>query len=295
MPRHIIEFFWKPGHSWSPTERLQVSEELRSIARECFGSVPEYQCLAKTEAAFNDKLVVIARERTTRKAIAFTSAILLHVDGVEAQTIVHTGLTCILPQNQGQGLTHLLFGELALHLFDEFKYGIWFSNLAAVPSSLVNVGKSARDPFPFHKACAPHPVHIHIAQMISENYRSDMNVSEHAVFDYQTFVMKDAKNSESPMLKDPKDPKIQHRDVTMNGFYHKLLEGKGSEVLQIGFWDPIYIHPALAWKTKDWRHIQILLKNQPAYLVHRFGLRALALVLVLLLFGILSLLKPKSG
>lgn len=257
MAQHTLEFYWKPGPSWSSTERKDISDELRSLAKECFGSVPEYQCLARTETAFNDKLLVIAREKSTRKAVAFTSAILLPVDGVEAQTIVHTGLTCILPQNQGQGLTHLLFGELALHLFDEFKHGIWFSNLAAVPSSLVNVGRSARDPFPFHTAARPLPIHIHIARTISENYRSDMNVSEEAVFNYDTFVMEDAKAVGSPMLKDPKDPKIQHREAAMNGFYHMLLEARGSEVLQIGFWDPLYIHLALGWKTKDWRHIRV--------------------------------------
>ncbi|KAL3424994.1 hypothetical protein PVAG01_04275 [Phlyctema vagabunda] len=290
MKKYIYESYLRPGLNWSLDTRQKVSHELRGIAKICLGSVPEYQCLSNSRAAFDNNILIIAREKQSNKAVAFTSGLLLEIDDTIG-TIFHTGLSCVLPEAQRQGLSHVLFGEVALRLFTAYPNGIWFTNLACLPSSLGNISLAAHNMFPSPRMTAPTDTHLRIARAISTSHRADMLISEKATLDPTTFVFHNSNPQDSPFCKTPGDPKIQHRQPRFNDFYNQLLgETPGNEVLQVGFCNPFTWLLICTISLKDPRYLHLLLVNATVYLRNRLvrNIRSLywisAFVIVLLLF-----------
>jgi len=236
MSRYSCDIFERPGLEWPPEKKLELIHELRALAVQCFPSLPDYQCLSLSSPnALDDKLIAVARRDGTGEVIGFSSAVLLEVPQVG--TVLHTGLTCTHPSERRSGLTIGLFANLFGHLLSMFD-GVWLTNLAAIPSSLVSIYLVASNVFPSPDVSTPSLNHLAIAQAVSDSHRHTMMISPDAVFDSASFVFRDSNPSGSPFRKNVNDPALQHRNSQINDFYRNFLNGgEGDELLQVGFFD----------------------------------------------------------
>lgn len=244
MPTYSFQVLDRPALVLSTAARSGLVHELRALAATCLQPLPDYQCLSTAPDALDDKLIVIMRDKPTKRIIAFVSAVYLKVrllsTSTEESTVLHTGLTCVAPALRRQGLVMPLF----LHLFaylrarPTFAKGLWLTSLAEVPSTLGNIGEYITDVFPSPGRTAPSDVHLRIARVVDTRYRATMLVAPTARFDEETFVFRGSNPPGSCFRKDTDDPRYHHRDASINEFYRKLLgRNEGNEVLQVGFLD----------------------------------------------------------
>jgi len=237
MSRYSCEVLERPGLEWPPEQKIALIHDLRALATQCFPSLPEYQCLSLTYPnALDDKLIAVARRDGTGEVIGFSSAVFFNVPHVG--DVLHTGLTCIHPSERRSGLTIGLFANIFGHLLSMFPDGIWLTNLAAIPSSLVSIYQVSSNVFPSPEVTTPSSTHLAIANVISTSHRHTMSISPEAPFDSASFVFRDSNPLGSPFRKDVTDPALQHRNLAINDFYRNLLiDGIGDEVLQVAFLD----------------------------------------------------------
>lgn len=244
MPAYSFQVLDRPGLKLSTAARSGLVQELRALAITCLQPLPSYQCFSTAPDALDDKLIVIMRDKPTKRIIAFVSAVYLSVRllpaSAEESTVLHTGLTCVAPVLRRQGLVAPLF----LHLFaylrtrPAFAKGLWMTSLAEVPSTLGNIAQYAANVCPSPGRTAPSDVHLRIAGAVDAGYRAAMLVAPTARFDEETFVFRGSNPPGSCFRKDTDDPRYHHRDVTVNEFYRRLLgRNEGNEVLQVGFLD----------------------------------------------------------
>lgn len=238
MSSYSCDVFERPGLEWPREKQVTLIHELRALATLCFPSLPDYQCLSFAPKALDDKLIVVARRDDTGELIGFSSAVFLDVPQASSEPVFHTGLTCIHPAERRTGLTISLFANVFGHLLSMFPNGIWLTNLAAIPSSLVSIYQVASNVFPSPDVSSPSLIHLAIARAISDSHRETMSVSPNSVFYAASFVFRESNPTGSPFRKNVNDPALQHRNLLVNDFYRKLLSGgDGDEVLQVAYLD----------------------------------------------------------
>lgn len=220
-----FQVYDRPGLTLSPSERTQLTQDLRTLAASCLDPIPDYQCLSTAPTALNDKLIVAMREmQEPWRVIAFVSAIYLQIplaeDG-EFATVLHTGLACVAPGSRRQGMMGPLFYHLFNHLRTQsmFVHGLWVTSLAEVSSSLGNIAQYAVDVYPSPGHDAPSPVHVRIAEAVSEKHRDAMLIAGDAMFDRERFVFRGSNPPGSCFRKDTEDPRYHHRDARVNEYY----------------------------------------------------------------------------
>lgn len=234
--QHVFETFHQPGRYWTTDEKARLRRELRHVGQAALGSVPDYQCFSESPSAFDDKVMVIAREGgPTGRIIGFVSCILLEIDDIG--TVLHTGLTCVLPQKRRQGVQKQLFTRLHKLLCTHYPLGIWFTSVSSSLASLVSLFLATANVFPSPKVRTPSDTHRRIAQAVSLHYRTEIDVADDVVFDPERFIF--YSSPDSVWYKDPTDKNYHHRNKTINDYYvEQLSQVPGSEVLQVGFMDP---------------------------------------------------------
>jgi hypothetical protein len=241
----IFSLHDRPGLSWTPARCHEIRSELRKVASHCLSPLPSYQCLSSSPHAFDDKLLIIARSRTTNEIVAFVSAVYLPVPDIPL--LLHTGLTCILPEYRRSGLTIMLFHHVFVHMVSQHPGGFWLSSLAEVPSSLVSINTYATNVFPSPPpGKRPSDTHLHIARTVSEKHRDAMLITPTAIFEEDAFVFRGSNPVGSPFRKDVDDPVYHHRRTATNEYYRSLFRrNMGDEAFQVGFVDPNRIMEAM--------------------------------------------------
>lgn len=233
MPRDIqIDFYHRPGRSFSAAGRARLAAELCRIGETCFEALPDYQVFRGADA-LDDKVITVARDASGR-AVGFCAGILLDVPGVPS--VLHLGLTCVDPATRGRRLTHRLTGRLAMQYLARHRlFGrTWISNVACVLSSVGNVALSFDEVFPSPWTHQPSATHRQIAEVISARYRDDIHIDPAAVFDARRFVFRGSVGG-TVFHKDAEDARFHHREAGLNAFYTVLLDfDAGDEVVQIG-------------------------------------------------------------
>ena len=231
-----IEIHDRPGNYWSDEQRITYTTDLRALGSECLSPLPEYQCFSTAKDAFDDKLLVIVRNHTS-KVIAFTSA--LYMDVPQVGFVLHTGLTCVAPQARNGRLTMLLFYKAFTYMTTKYPQGFWITNLGEGLSGLANIGRLAKQVYPSPYTSQPSATHLAIAADVSANWRSQMRISSNAYFDKDNFVFRTSNPHGSPFRKDMDDSTFHHREQKENDFYKALVRpNHGDEVLQVGYIDP---------------------------------------------------------
>ncbi|KAH8100977.1 hypothetical protein BXZ70DRAFT_142295 [Cristinia sonorae] len=230
-------------HLWSPQRKANLIDELRACAALCLDPLPEYQCLSRSPTSLDDKIITIARyDAPTGPIAAFTSAVRFSIPSPVTSEppleILHTGLTCIAPEARSSGLSVVLHAHTFRYMVDQHPSGFWFTSIAEVPSSLVNLARYGIQvyPAPFEPS-PPSNLHLHIARFLSNSreLRDAMMISPEAVFDEDHFVFKGSNAPGSCFRKDSDDARWHHRDRAYTDFYRRLLgHNEGNEVLQVG-------------------------------------------------------------
>jgi hypothetical protein len=218
--KNSIEIHDHPGNYWSDEQKITYSMDLRALGSECLSPLPEYQCFSTAKDAFDDKLLVIVRDHTSR-ITAFTSA--LYMDVLRVGFVLHTGLTCVAPIARQSGLTMLLFYKAFTYMTTKYPQGFWITNLAEVMSSLANIGRLVKQVYPSPYTSKPSPTHLVIAVDVSANQRAKMLISSNASFDKDRFVFRASNPHGSPFRKDVDDSTFHHREQKENDFYKALV------------------------------------------------------------------------
>ena len=241
---YTVEVLDRPGLTLPESARCGLQQELRAVAATCLNPLPDYQCISSAPHALDDKLIAIARDRETKRMVAFASSILLRVllhpgDAAES-AVLHAGLVCVSPDARRQGLQPLLYHHLYAHLRarPEFAEGIWATSMTAALSSLGRMANLATEVYPSPGQAVPSETHLGIARAVDTRYRDDMQVPAEAQFDEETFVFR---NVVSVFNKDA-GSRYSHWDQKANEFYRGLIgEGQYNVVLQIGFleWEKV--------------------------------------------------------
>ncbi|KAF2134689.1 hypothetical protein P153DRAFT_392013 [Dothidotthia symphoricarpi CBS 119687] len=233
---YTFEPHHQPGLYWTTKEKDHIRQELRIVGEATLPSVPNYQCFSDSPSVFDDKVIVLAREGgSTGRIVGFVSCVLLPIDGFD--TIIHTGLTCVLPEKQRQGLQSRLHTSLHKLLCTVYPQGIWFTSVSSSISSLVGISLKTANVFPSPDVAQAQETHQRIAKDISLRHRAALNIDDDVMFDCDRFVF--YSSPDSLWYRDPKDKGHHHRNVAYNNYYMTLLsQVPGSEVLQVGFMDP---------------------------------------------------------
>ncbi|RMF18590.1 MAG: N-acetyltransferase [Candidatus Dadabacteria bacterium] len=230
-----LRFYFRPGFTESEAECGHITAAARRVAKQCFPTLPEYQCLSTDPNALNDKVISIAYDRDG-EPIGFCSSVILPVRGVG--DVLHLGLTCVGPQARGLGLTH----KLTAHALTQYvlRYRpvgrTWISNVACVLSSLGNVALNFENVYPSPNGPArPGITHRRIARAIDLHYRRAAYIHEHATFDPEGFVFRRSVAG-TVFEKEATDRRYHHRYDWLNRYYHGLMRmEQGDEVLQVGY------------------------------------------------------------
>jgi hypothetical protein len=229
-----IEFLYRPGRNWSDRRLAGLVRELRDTAATCFDELPNYQVMTGTREELSDKVLAVAWRKDGRMA-GFCATVVLPV--ADVGKVLHLGLTCVRPEDRGNGLTHMLTRKaVAGYLMRRKPVGrLWVSNCAAVLSSLGNVALHFDHVFPAPgEKSRPTLTHQRIAAAISLHYRHKMFVPASSRFDPETFVFKGSIQN-TVFAKEGGDQQFHHRLDDLNAFYLNLLDfDAGDEVLQIG-------------------------------------------------------------
>jgi hypothetical protein len=171
---------------------------LKSIA-----SAP--RCFAESANVFDDKVLVLAREEHHNGClVAFVSCILIEVAHVG--TVLHTGLTCIHPDKQRQGLQRLLHTRLWTLLCHEYPKGMWYTNSASSPCGLVGMFEVTKNVFPSPKMTRPSDTQRVIAKDFSNIHRGKADIGDEIIFDEEDFVFHC--ETEGVWYKDPHDRRL---------------------------------------------------------------------------------------
>ena len=234
MAKLQYETIFFPGRYMSDEALSSLTNDLKSVAKSCFDTIPSYQALTGRREEYERAVITIARNRKG-EALGFVSALVLKVDYVG--DVLHLGLTCVHPKARGLKLTHKLASKMLMnYLIKEAPLGsTWISNCACVLSSLGNVALYFEDLYPSpYGVKAPSINHLKIAQDISEKYREPIAINKDAVLNTKSFIF-EASVEGTVFEKDSSDRRFHHRDENLTAFYQDLINfERGDEVLQIG-------------------------------------------------------------
>ncbi len=227
--KYDFEFFERPGHHWTDEKIVRYVNELREVASRCFDEIPLYQILTGKREELKDVILIIARDMNG-KAVGFSSSLAIE------KNILHLGLTCVIPEARGSGMTHQLMSKLVMNyiLRHSLFSRLWITNCACVISSLGNIALNFENVFPSpfgHKT--PTKEHLRIAEKIDLHYREPIAINEDSLFDRDNFVFK-ASVKDTVFQKKAEDKRYHHRNASLTDFYRSLMNfEEGDEVLQV--------------------------------------------------------------
>ncbi len=209
-----------------------LKEDVKEVALDCLGEVPNYQIFSDEQNPNVENMVVLALDG--KKPVGFVSSLEFKIG---SRKVLHLGLTCVKSEYRGKKISQKLVAKLLTGYLirNAFLGKVWISNLACVLSSLGNVAKYFDEvyPSPRYQVC-PSLQHYIVAQEINKNFRSELYIPESASFDEDrnTFINSVTGNM---FEKSEGDLQFYHRESLYNIFYKKLINFQtGDEVLQIG-------------------------------------------------------------
>jgi len=236
LQTRIVE---SPGLSLSQQDLDALVADLRTIAGKTLpaGSLA-YGIFSGERERLSRAIVTLIAEESTGRPIAFNALSVMDVelDG-EPQQVTHLGLVMVDPDEQGRGLSWVLYGLTTLVLFA--RDGLrpkWISNVTQVPSVFGMVCDTFSDVYPSPESTARQSfAHLQLARGIMREHRTVFGVGDEAGFDEARFVITDAYTGGSDALKKTYEAAPKHRDERYNVFCARELDyGRGDDVLQLG-------------------------------------------------------------
>lgn len=227
-----IKYYQKLSKKLNEKKRKYLIAELRALGHMCFEELPEYQCFS-FDCDFKKHIITIAYDG--EKIVGFSSA--LKLEDEWGESFLHLGLTCVHPHYRSEGLTHKLVGRLTTeYLIRNAPFGkVWFSNIAAVISSLGNVGKSLDQVYPSPSLAAPTAKHRAVANAMDKRYRDLVYIGNQYKFDKDKFVFFGSGRHDICFQKEAHDTRYHHRNKKINKFYLNWLDlDRGDEMIQVG-------------------------------------------------------------
>ena len=236
LTTRIIE---SPGLSLAQADLDELVSHLRTVAGKTLpaGSLT-YGIFSGERERLSRAIVTLISEEATGRPIAFNALSVMDVelDG-EREQVTHLGLIMIDPDDQGQGLSWVLYGLTTLVLFA--RDGLrpkWISNVTQVPAVFGMVCDTFSDVFPSPLSGARQSfAHLQLARGIMRHHRAVFGVGGEAGFDEGRFVITDAYTGGSDALKKSFDVAPKHRDEQYSAYLARELDyDRGDDVLQLG-------------------------------------------------------------
>jgi GNAT superfamily N-acetyltransferase len=238
-PTYRAHVYERPGCWMSPDDCAALASALRDVAqRSLVAGALDYGVFRADSGAFERSVIMLIRERTSGRPVAFNALALLDVDHRGRRDVVtHLGLVLIDPQARGKGFSWALYGMTTLLLFARNQLRpFWISSVTQVPAVVGLVCEGFSDVFPAPgDGVVRRFDHLSLAREIMRSHRAAFGVSEDAPFDDERFVIKDAYRGGSDHLKKRFDQAPPHRDPAFNAFCADQLDyARGDDLLQIG-------------------------------------------------------------
>jgi hypothetical protein len=231
----------RPGLWMSAAELSNLLDDLRSVQQTLGVGDFDYGVLKGEKKTLDSIVITIIYDLKTQKPFAFNALTLMScLIGGKYETVVHLGLVIVDPTYRAKGLSWILYGLTTFLLFLKNRFApLYISNVTQVPSIIGNVSES------FGKVY-PNPLtgqrrtfeHLVIAREILAKHRAVFGVCDEAVFDEETFVIKDSYRGGSDNLKKTFEQTVKHRNSVFNDFCAQHLNyERGDDFLQIGQMD----------------------------------------------------------
>lgn len=227
----------------SADEFKRLNDEMRELAVQCFGSVPEYQCFKK-DAVLNDKLIIIHRNKDG-KLIALSSSVIIKSDSVKE--IFHLGIYLVSPFHRHHYLPLKLgLATVAAYMLcSPLRHRYWMTNLSSVLGVLAMVDKMYLDVYPSLKVSKPKAIHKIIANEFQNGVIERCYISKDSKFDDEKFIYRNA-NKKNCFLKKSNDKKFHSLNNKYNNFYMGLMDvDEGDAILQVGCATHFYLLKAI--------------------------------------------------
>jgi hypothetical protein len=240
---YYSKIYHRPGLTWSESKRREIHAELLSLASACLAIIPDYNCFYPSSNAFDDKLIVLVRDKKTHKLIAFVSAVYLDVPELNLGPALHVGLACVSPDHRQQGLTYHLYFWMFRSLILRFPRGLWLTNISATPYVLNLFGKHISNVYPSQSTSNPTNSHVQLAQAVFQNEKHFTWISSSASFDADKFVVYGGWPPGSPYYRPSSDKEDQSKKLSdASEFYlSRLRPNEGDTLVQVGFLNPKYL------------------------------------------------------
>lgn len=227
------EVYDRPGASLNTHDLALLKCELRALAQECLGELPNYQCL-RSDGRDLDRLIIAVARNQEGHLMGFCSSYLFEVEEMQ---LLHLGLTCVSPKMRGKKLTHHLTSKVVFHFLWHYSFwkASWVSNVACVLSSLGNLAQYFESVYPSPNTdLPPSPEQQCIAQYLNSEAREELFIRPEATFNDQHFVFEGSVLG-NMFQKELQDRRYHHRNHQFNQFYQSLMNfERGDEVLQVG-------------------------------------------------------------
>jgi len=214
----------------------EVATHCRAIAKKHFGSVPDYQILAKVPTK-NPKLTTLVHHRNTMQPVAFTSAVVFTAIN---RRCLHLGLTVIDESERGNRICSILNSVSALAFVYRYKhFGFYVTNVSMSPAILHTVGKYWFKAYPYFANANPEHEITAVAHEFAEGMRDEVHILPSAKFCDSTFVFRCGNEGNPFHLPDGGTP--ARCEEVQEYYARRMQSAQGDVVLQVGYASPISV------------------------------------------------------
>lgn len=183
-----------PGKTASIETLRAIVDSMRDVSLRSVGSVLKYPTL---NAASDEEL----RQHLSNKIIMEISKgdkiVAFHMAFLTDYPHAHLGLVMVDKECRGQGLQQYALLNMGLLCLDWLTISFYVTDIGYSSSGWRLLSTHVHKIYPnLYYDVKPEPFHYEIADLLLSKYRADIGVSEKAVFDPKTFVVKGSNSAE---------------------------------------------------------------------------------------------------
>jgi hypothetical protein len=239
LSKEIKFCLWERPGLWCSQKMLnKILEDVRSVAAQQDGKMPEYGILKGEKNDLDNRVIAIAYDVKSKKPIGFAAQIYLEVEmNDRKEDVLHLGLVCVAKDFRGNSISGILsvLPNLIILMKRKFK-SIRISNISQVPSVIGNVAYYYDNVFPNPLSDHPQrPKHKIIAEQIFNKHKAAFGVGDDAWFNSEHQIICNSYTGGSDELKKKLTDCQMYRDSRVNNYCEQNLDySRGDDILQIG-------------------------------------------------------------
>jgi hypothetical protein len=222
----------------SPKEFESLNQEMRELAKQTFGTIPEYQCFLNDYSTLKDKLLIIHRNNEG-VLDGISSSVVVRTQDKKVKEFLHLGILIVSPSERHKHIQFKLgICSAAAYCWNNpLKKRYWITNLSSVLGTLSIVDKMFLGVYPGLKQSLPSEDHLIIAQHFQNGVAERCYINPGSLFDHEQFLYKKA-NDNNCFLKKSTDKQYHSLNSKHNDFYSQIADfDNGDAILQVGYFN----------------------------------------------------------